>query len=317
MSNIKAGFIGCGNMGGVLAAVAAKALGLGAANSAAKAGSAAKAQNATGGAAKTQNAAGGAVYVADHNQYKVDQLAETFGCKVSSAEEIARECDLIFLGVKPQVMGNACEEIKDVLAERSKAAGRSGSDNGTGAEGTASSFCIVSMAAGLKIEYFEKQLGKVPVIRMMPNTPCATGAGVVLYSVSERVAPEAEQAFMELMRPAGMIIRMEEAKIDKGSAVSGCGPAFVYMFIDALIDAGVRVGLPRVQAKQLAIQTVLGSAMMCTQSGAAEPAKLKADVCSPAGSTIEGVMALEDYAFRAAVMEAVKASYERTVELGK
>ena len=288
MSNIKAGFIGCGNMGGVLAAVAAKALGLDAANSAAKA----------GGAAKAQNAAGGAVYVADHNQYKMDQLAETFGCKVSSAEEIARECDLIFLGVKPQVMGNACEEIKDVLAERS-------------------SFCIVSMAAGLKIEYFEKQLGKVPVIRMMPNTPCATGAGVVLYSVSERVAPEAEQAFMELMRPAGMIIRMEEAKIDKGSAVSGCGPAFVYMFIDALIDAGVRVGLPRVQAKQLAIQTVLGSAMMCTQSGAAEPAKLKADVCSPAGSTIEGVMALEDYAFRAAVMEAVKAAYERTVELGK
>ncbi len=294
MSNIKAGFIGCGNMGGVLAAVAAKALGLGAANSAAE--------------------AGGAVYVADHNQYKVDQLAETFGCKASSAEEIARECDMIFLGVKPQVMGNACEEIKDVLAERSKAASGTSAEKETGAP---SSPCIVSMAAGLKIEYFEKQLGKVPVIRMMPNTPCATGAGVVLYSVSERVAPEAEQAFMELMRPAGMIIRMEEAKIDKGSAVSGCGPAFVYMFIDALIDAGVRVGLPRTQAKQLAIQTVLGSAMMCTQSGAAEPAKLKADVCSPAGSTIEGVMALEDYAFRAAIMEAVKASYERTVELGK
>ncbi len=310
MSNIKAGFIGCGNMGGVLAAVAAKALGLGAANSAAKAGGASDAQNTAGGATKAQNTTGGAVYVADHNQYKVDQLAETFGCKVSSAEEIARECDLIFLGVKPQVMGNACEEIKDVLAERSKTAGGTGADSGTG-------FCIVSMAAGLKIEYFEKQLGKVPVIRMMPNTPCATGAGVVLYSVSERVAPEAEQAFMELMRPAGMIIRMEEAKIDKGSVVSGCGPAFVYMFIDALIDAGVRVGLPRVQAKQLAIQTVLGSAMMCTQSGAAEPAKLKADVCSPAGSTIEGVMALEDYAFRAAIMEAVKASYDRTVELGK
>ena len=283
MENIKAGFIGCGNMGGVLAAVAAKALGL------------------TPGL-KSRAVDGPAVLVTDHNKEKVSQLIETFGCKASSAEEIARKCDMIFLGVKPQAMDKACAEIRPALEKRLK---------------LEEQFCIVSMAAGLKIEAFDKMLGQVPVIRMMPNTPCATGAGAILYTPGNLVSKENEQTFMTLMQPAGIILRMEEAKIDKGCAVSGCGPAFVYMFIDALIDAGVRIGLPRAEAKQLAIQTVLGSAMMCAQGGASEPAKLKADVCSPGGSTIEGVVALEEYAFYAAIMEAVKASYERTVELGK
>ena len=274
MDMIKAGFIGCGNMGGVLAAVAAK----------------------------SQDE----VFAADHNQFKVDQLVETFGCKASNSAEIAAECSLIFLGVKPQVMDKACAEIKDILSARIKKSPQ--------AEGH---FCIVSMAAGLKIEAFKKMLGNVPVIRIMPNTPCATGAGTILYSLGEGVTQEDEQAFIRLMRPAGIIMRMDEAKIDAGCAVTGCGPAFVYMFIDAFIDGAVRIGIPRAQAKQFAIQTVLGSAMMCAQSGAAEPAKLKADVCSPGGSTIEGVAVLEDYSLRAALMEAIKASYDRTVELGK
>ena len=283
MDNIKAGFIGCGNMGGVLAAVAAKSLGL------------------TPGL-KSRAVDGPAVLVTDHNKDKVDHLVETFGCKASSAEEIARKCSIIFLGVKPQVMAKACEEIRPTLEKRLK---------------TEEQFCVVSMAAGLKIEAFDKMLGGVPVIRMMPNTPCATGAGVILYALGKLATQEDEQNFMQLMRPAGLIMRMDEEKIDKGCALSGCGPAFVYMFIDAMIDASVRIGLPRAEAKQLAIQTALGSAMMCAQSGSTEPAKLKADVCSPGGSTIEGVAVLEDYSLRAAVMEAVKAAYDRTVELGK
>ncbi len=320
MDTIKAGFIGCGNMGGVLAAVAAKSLGL------------APGQNNGQSAAGSQNAAGskGEVFVADHNQFKVDQLVETFGCRASNAAEIAAECDYIFLGVKPQVMNKACAEIKDILAARAKAsqtasgqgskvAGGAGSGNAGGAESKADGsdrFCVISMAAGLKTEAYEKMLGKVPFIRIMPNTPCATGAGVILYSPGKLATQEDEMAFMQLMRPAGIISRLDEAKIDAGCAVTGCGPAYVYMFIDALIDGGVRIGLPREQAKRFAIQTVLGSAMMCAQSGAAEPAKLKSDVCSPGGSTIEGVTALEDYAFRAAIMEAVKAAWERNKELG-
>ena len=230
---------------------------------------------------------------------KARALAERLGARAVDNLTAAREADYLFLGVKPQMMAGMLASIRDALANRETPC------------------VLVSMAAGLTMRRIREMAGaEYPIIRIMPNTPAAVGQGVVLCC-SEGVDDAKLDTFKTAMAGAGMLDFVDEHLIDAGSAVSGCGPAFVYMFIDALIDAGVRVGLPRVQAKQLAIQTVLGSAMMCTQSGAAEPAKLKADVCSPAGSTIEGVMALEDYAFRAAVMEAVKAAYERTVELGK
>ena len=289
---IKAGFIGCGNMGGVLAAVAAKSLQL-------KNG--ANDQSAAPGSENPENSTvlGNAVYAADHNAFKVDKLAETFGCTASDAVQIASECRIIFLGVKPQVLDKACAEIKEILAARRDR------------------FCIVSMAAGVKLAALKGILGDVPIIRIMPNTPCAVGAGVILYSRGSKASDEDVALLMDLMGPAGIISEMDEKKLDMGSALTGCGPAFVYMFIDALIDGAVRTGLPREAAKRFAVQTVLGSALMCAQPGAAEPSKLKADVCSPAGSTIEGVAVLEDYSLHAAVMEALKASYERTLELGK
>lgn len=285
---IKAGFIGCGNMGGVLASVAAKSFGI---------------KFDENGKA----VCGGQVLAADLSEAKVQALAERFGCTPSNSAEIAESCDLIFLGVKPQVMREACTEIKDILEARND------------------HFCIVSMAAGVTIESIREMLDpdtgngrlpSIPIIRIMPNTPCAAGGGVILYATGEGVYTDDEEAFLQLMNPAGIISRMDESKIDMGSALSGCGPAFVYMFIDSLIDGAVRCGLPREQAKRFAIQTVLGSALMCAESGQ-EPAKLRADVCSPAGSTIEGVAVLEQNSFHYAVMEAVTAAYKRTVELGK
>ena len=281
-----AGFIGCGNMGGVLAAVAAKSFG-------AKKGE--------------KTACQGQVLAADHNESKLQALAQSCGCTPSTAEEIARSCDFIFLGAKPQAMSQLCTEIKGILAQRRD------------------HFCVVSMAAGLTIEAIRamlepdganEQAPSIPIMRIMPNTPCASGAGIILYSLGEGVCAEDEQAFLALMNPAGTLSRLDEAKIDMGSALSGCGPAFVYSFIDALIDGAVRCGLPRAQAKQFAIQTVLGSAAMCAESGE-EPAKLRSDVCSPGGSTIEGIAVLEKNRFHYAVMEAVSAAYQRTVELGK
>jgi pyrroline-5-carboxylate reductase len=285
---IKPGFIGCGNMGGVLAAVAAKAFGI---------------ETGEDGIPVCK----GQVLVADHNESKMKALAEQYGCIPSTSAEIAKSCDLIFLGVKPQVMKQACLEIIDILGARED------------------HFCIISMAAGLTIGTIRSMLDPdgpnghrpaCPVMRIMPNTPCSVGAGVILYSPGEGVRADDEEEFLELMRPAGIISRLEESKIDMGSALSGCGPAYVYMFIDALTDGGVRCGLPREKARRFAIQTVLGSALMCGQSGQ-EPAKLKGDVCSPAGSTIEGVAVLEEKAFRSAVMDAVYAAYKRNVELGK
>ena len=211
--------------------------------------------------------------------------------------EVAKTCDFVVLGVKPQVLPSAAAQIKDALAARD-------------------GFTVISMAAGVKIESIEARLGKVPVIRIMPNIPCASGEGAILYCWNELVSDETLIAFTQMFDPAGILMPIEEGKIDAGCAISGCGPAFVYMFIDALIDGGVRAGLPRDKAKLLAEQTVLGSAKNARDSGT-EPAKLKADVCSPAGSTIEGVAVLEEYSFRSAVMEAVKAAFDRTVELGK
>ena len=264
----KAGFIGCGNMGGVLAELAAKKLG------------------------------GTRVSCADLDPAKLKKFTEGYGCKASDAREIASECDFIVLGVKPQVLPQTAADIKDILAARKDR------------------FVIISMAAGVALDSLKGYLGDYPIIRIMPNIPCASGEGVILYCRNENADSSDEDAFGKMFEDAGIVSAIEEPKIDMGSAVTGCGPAFVYMFIDAMIDGGVRCGLPRDKAKAWAIQTVLGSAKFAKDSGQ-EPAKLKSDVCSPAGSTIEGVAVLEEMAFRSAVMEAVKAAYERTTELGK
>ena len=261
-----AGFIGCGNMGGVLAAVAKKS--------------------------------GASVLTADHNQSKLDALRSAHGCEPSTAEKIAQSCDMIFLGVKPQVMRKAAAEIRDILASRD------------------GHFVVVSMAAGLAIADISDMLGGVPVIRIMPNTPAAVGEGVILYCPGEGVAPADEAALCALMAPAGVCVKLEEAKIDMGSAVTGCGPAFVCLLMEAMTDAGVRCGLPREKAELFALQTFAGTAKLALETGK-DPAALRAAVCSPAGSTIEGVAALEKCGARNAVMEAVAAAYDRTKELGK
>ena len=296
-TNFTAGFIGCGNMGGVLAAVAAQAIG------------------------------GSRVFAADLDKAKTDTLSAERGCNVCDAKDAAEKCDFIVMGVKPQVLPAALEEIKPEIARRANDGQTVDADDASGCEpvgGVAKSIddlsedtpVIVTMAAGVKIAAIEKQLGAVPIIRIMPNIPCASGEGVILYCKNEKVSESKEKAFLEMFAPAGLLMPIEEEKIDAGCAISGCGPAFVYMFIDAMIDGGVRAGLPRETAKKLAEQTVLGAAKNALDTGE-EPAKLKAEVCSPAGSTIEGVAVLEEMGLRSAVIEAVMAAYDRTVELGK
>ncbi len=264
----KAGFIGCGNMGGVLASVAAKSLG------------------------------GSRVLAADHNPGKTEALREIWGVLPSSASEIAKTARFVFLGVKPQVMEKAASEIRDILTAREKG-----------------SFTVVTMAAGLTAARVSAMLGGCPVIRIMPNTPAAVGEGVVLYCCGEGVAEADEAELLDLMAPAGMVVKLEEGKIDTGSALTGCGPAFAYLFAEGLIDGAVRCGLPRAQATRFALQTLAGAAKLALDTGR-DPALLRGDVCSPAGSTIEGVAALEERGVRAAAMEAVTAAYRRTKDLG-
>jgi pyrroline-5-carboxylate reductase len=150
----------------------------------------------------------------------------------------------------------------------------------------------------------------------MPNIPVSVGGGVILYDATENVPVEAVEAFCQTMGFAGLVDRLPEKLIDAGSALSGCGPAFVSLFVEALSDGAVACGLTRAQALRYAAQTVEGTAKMLLETGT-HPAALKDAVCSPGGSTIAGVAALEQGAFRASVMEAVENAYQKTLELGK
>ena len=154
-------------------------------------------------------------------------------------------------------------------------------------------FVLVTIAAGLtteKIRDFAK--GEYKVIRIMPNTPCLLGVGMLLYTATKDVTSDELETFLADMKCAGVWDEIPENLIDAASAVSGCGPAFVYMFIEALADGGVKCGLPREKALKYAAQTLKGAAVMVEQTGK-HPELLKDEVCSPGGSTIEGVAALE------------------------
>jgi pyrroline-5-carboxylate reductase len=266
---MKFGFIGAGNMGGALARAAAKAM---------------DPKNIT---------------LADQLTEKAAALAAQLGCNTATAEAVAENCHVIFLGVKPQVMGAMLSQVAPVLAARKEG------------------FLLVSMAAGVCIRDIRAMAGgEYPVIRIMPNIPASVGTGVILYDTTDNVTSEQLAAFRNAMAHAGLVDALPEKLIDAGSALSGCGPAFVALFVEALADGAVACGLPRDKALVYAAQTVAGSAKMLCE-GTMHPGQLKDAVCSPAGSTIMGVHALEQSGFRGAAMDAVLAAYDKTLELGK
>ena len=177
-------------------------------------------------------------------------------------------------------------------------------------------FVLVTMAAGLSMQQIRMMAGSgYPIIRMMPNTPVALGDGMIQYC-SDDVEPEKMAEWLAAMAPAGRLDAVPEGMMDAASAVSGCGPAWAYQFIEALADGGVAAGLPRAKAQEYAAQMLLGSARMVLETGK-HPGELKDAVCSPGGSTIQGVRLLEERAFRGAVTDAVLAAYEKTKDLGK
>ena len=230
---------------------------------------------------------------------KAAGLARQLGCRCASTEVVAKESTLIFLGVKPQQMEALLKGLSPILAARTD------------------EFVLVTMAAGLTMERIQSLAGGMyPVIRIMPNTPCAVGEGMILYDATDNVSDEALQLFLADMRFAGVLDPLPENLIDAGSAVAGCGPAYAAMFIEALADGGVACGLPRQNALLYAEQMLLGAAKLALESGK-HPGQLKDEVCSPGGSTIAGVRALEDGAFRSAVMDAVSRAHQRNQELGK
>ena len=244
-----------------------------------------------------------AVYVSNRSLAKAEALAEELGCNVCPTNpDCARDADYIFLGVKPNMIRDVLREIAPVLH---------------------SGQVIVSMAAGVTGDAMRETLTEaspllrtVPIVRILPNTPCAIGKGLMLIAPCGEVSPEALTALSSLLAPCGLIGYTDEAHADAGMVVGGCTPAYTYMFIEALADGAVRCGLPRQDALAWAAQSVAGAAELLLKSGV-HPGALKDAVCSPGGSTIEGVLTLEAGAFRGTVMDAVGAAWEKTKALGK
>lgn len=236
---------------------------------------------------------------------KAQALAAELGCSVvDSASDAVWAAECLFLGVKPYGMRALLEELAPQLRDRH----RVGEDK-----------VVVSMAAGLAIKDMRPHLAGagyyVPVVRIMPNTCVAIGKGMTALCAGE--AAEAYiQSVEEILSATGRVERISESLMDQFSAVAGCGPAFVYPYIEALADGGVMTGLSRKQAVEYAAQMVLGAAAMVLESGR-HPGQLKDEVCSPGGSTIAGVAELERGGLRASAINAVLAAYRRSTELGK
>ena len=224
------------------------------------------------------------------------ETAARLGCATETAENILRESRFVFLGVKPQMIAGVAKKLAGDIA--------------------GSEAIFVSMLAGTSLDRLAELLGgDKKIIRIMPNTPCAVGKGLMLVSANSRVTAAELAEFKTLMVFSGLLDDLPEHLIDAASAVSGCGPAYAYMFVEALADGAVKCGVPRAKAVRYAAQMLLGSAELVLESGQ-HPGALKDAVCSPGGSTIAGVAALEDRGFRGAAIAAVEAAHRRTKELG-
>lgn len=209
-------------------------------------------------------------------------------------KEVVRSAKIIFLAVKPQFYEEVLKEVKGELT----------------AEHT-----VVGIAPGKTLVWLEEKCGQpLKVVRMMPNTPAQVGEGMTGVCVNDRVTDDDLKTLCEITDSFGRTEVVPERMMDAVGAVSGCSPAYVFMFIEAMADAAVAQGMPRKQAYAFAAQAVLGSAKMVLETGM-HPGELKDMVCSPAGTTIQGVRTLEEKGFRSAVFEALTAAAEKGKKL--
>lgn len=237
------------------------------------------------------------ILLTDINTEKAANLAKELGCKFADNEEVVNSCDRIFLAVKPQMLGEVLAPLKKTLSERKP--------------------LIISMAAGMTIAKIEDFCGTpLPVIRIMPNTPVAVGSGMILFCHNAYVNEEILADFLSDAAYCGQWDQLQEELIDAAGVVSGSGPAYMYMFMDALASGAERCGVPKGKALIYAAATMIGAAKM-VQNSPLTPEQLKNNVCSPGGSTIAGVNVLNAGGFTETIMECVEAAYKRNQELGK
>ncbi len=222
-----------------------------------------------------------------------NSAARSDGCVVLDSIGELGKADLVIVAVKPGMVCDVLEEL-----------GSSSSD-----------LLIISVAAGISTDTIESVLPGNPVIRVMPNTPCMVGAGAIAVTRGKHAHDSHAKKAMQIMGALGYVCEVPEYLMDAVTGLSGSGPAYVALMIDALADGGVRMGLPRPTALRLAAQTVLGTAKMVLDRNIT-PSALKDMVTSPRGTTIEGISVLESRAFRSALIDAVEAATWKSQELG-
>lgn len=237
------------------------------------------------------------ITVSDVISERRDYLGKTYGIAVTNDNIKAVETgDIIILAVKPQVISKVLEEISQAV-DKNK--------------------LLISIAAGIGIEILEAHLGEERrIIRVMPNTPAQVREGMTAISPNNHALPEDIETAKEIFGAVGKVVRMEEKLMDVVTALGGSGPAYVCLFVEALANGGVKMGLSAKDAYQIATQTVLGTAKMILETGK-HPAQLKDEVTSPGGTTIEGLSVLESKGVRGALIKTVEAATKRSKKLGK
>ena len=235
------------------------------------------------------------VIAAERHEDRARQIAETYGVRTASPEAAVADADVVLLAVKPQDMRTALREL---------------------APGVSAKTLVVSIAAGIPTTVLEEELpAGTHVVRVMTNTPVFVDEAMSAVCAGLH-ANEADLALVEeLFSSVGKVLRLPEHQLDAVTALSGSGPAYFFYLVEAMIDAGILLGLPRAIAAELIVQTAVGSAKMLKESGE-HPVVLREAVMSPAGTTISAIRVMEDHGVRAAMLAALEAARDRSRELG-
>ena len=235
------------------------------------------------------------VIAAARRPARASELRDAHGIEVLTAAEAAGRADTLIITVKPQDMAVLLAEIAPVMP-----AGR----------------LVISVAAGITTAFIERRLpGTVPVVRVMSNTPVLVDEAMSVISAGTHAGEEHMRRAEELLRPVGKVLRIPESQQDAATALSGSGPAYVYYLVEAMVDAGILLGMARANALEMVTQAVYGAATMLRESGE-HPVILREAVTSPGGTTINAIRELEKHSVRAAILAAIEAASERGRELG-
>ena len=237
----------------------------------------------------------GSIYISDHKAPRCAVLEKKYGVRASVGKSFVRDTDVVILAVKPQVIKAAVAEVQPLLKDGA---------------------LVISIVAGLTLKDLESFFPGHAVIRVMPNTPLAVGAGMSAYACGSAVTERDASIADAIFAASGFAIHVDEHVMDAVTGLSGSGPAYAFLMIDALADGGVAAGLKRPYAIQMAAQTLLGAAKMVLEQGR-HPDVLRDQVTSPGGTTIAGVRVLEQRGVRGALIDAVLAATEKSAELGK